>query len=276
MTDYGRDRLWRWQTVGGMTDCGATVISEHYKRHFLFTLHNYLIIILLSLYVALRDMKDLSFIVWQNPFNYHQMSNSTSPPSYSEVSTPASQSVDYPFTLQSNYPTTYHDYSVGGLDDPMSNSWTADELEPAMTATSPVRHPGQQQQSAPPVPDAVINMASKVSSDKKPFAYVADVNDIRQQRDRVRRRSASNLSSPVKHFELKIIRNQLSLCWKFDNCEVCGFVGCADSRCLLCRATNTCSTCLSSKRNLQLVCMAAHLPLWRRRALRLRRVTRQW
>jgi hypothetical protein len=32
-------------------------------------------------------------------------------------------------------------------------------------------------------------MAAKSGSDKKPFAYVADVNDIREQRDRVRKRS---------------------------------------------------------------------------------------
>jgi len=49
---------------------------------------------------------------------------------------------------------------------------------------------------APPVvPDAVLNMAAKGPQDKKPFAYVADVNDIREQRDRVRKRFVCQYSS---------------------------------------------------------------------------------
>ena len=44
------------------------------------------------------------------------------------------------------------------------------------------------------MPDAVINMAAKVGSDKKPFAYI-DINDIRQQRDRVRRKYVSPVFS---------------------------------------------------------------------------------
>jgi len=103
---------------------------------------------------------------------------------------------DYPFTMHqypaTQYPSTGYEYS----DDPMTNSWTAED---EMEQTSPPsraslhqhgahHHQQQQQQQGPAVPDAVINMAAKVSSDKKPFAYIADVNDIRQQRDRVRRK----------------------------------------------------------------------------------------
>jgi len=75
----------------------------------------------------------------------------------------------------------------------MTNSWSAAAAdEPEASPSSPSRQhqrqQQQQQQQQPAVPDAVINMAAKVGSDKKPFAYVADVNDIRQQRDRVRRK----------------------------------------------------------------------------------------
>ena len=38
------------------------------------------------------------------------------------------------------------------------------------------------------VPDAILNMASKGSPDKKPWAYAPDMNSIQQQRERVRRR----------------------------------------------------------------------------------------
>ena len=114
--------------------------------------------------------------VWQSAYEmsntrpYDGMASS----SYSDVG-----SSDYPFTMQ-QYPATTTDYqSVSDLDDPMSNSWIADEQEIS---------PGRPQQQQPAVPDAVINMAAKAGSDKKPFAYIADVNDIRQQRDRVRRR----------------------------------------------------------------------------------------
>ena len=139
-------------------------------------------------------MTGVWYVVWQ-------MSNYSHTPSYGEALTPDSHSQsagtgpsDYPFTMQqyptTNYPSAADDYSLGGLDDPMSNSWIEDEPEPSTSASSPPRHPGQQQQqqSGPVVPDAVINMAAKVGSDKKPFAYIADVNDIRQQRDRVRRK----------------------------------------------------------------------------------------
>jgi len=145
----------------------------------------------------------------QNPFEHHQMSDNTAGSSlgYNEVSSPGTHvttagtnSADYPFTMQLSYPASDYssldqDYTVVGRgDDPMFNSWTADEFESSMTPTSP-SHPSsqQQQQPGPPVPDAVINMAAKVGSDKKPFAYVADVNDIRQQRERVRRKYASLL-----------------------------------------------------------------------------------
>jgi len=90
----------------------------------------------------------------------------------------------YPAT---NYPAVNYDYPVADQDDPMSNSWTQEEFEePSRTSASPPHQ--QQQQKQPEVPDAVINMAAKVGSDKKPFAYIADVNDIRQQRERVRRK----------------------------------------------------------------------------------------
>jgi len=113
----------------------------------------------------------------------------------SDVGTPDS---DYPFTMQ-QYPPATHNYSIGGQDEPMTNSWTADELERSTSPPSHAshKHPRQQQHQQPVVPDAVINMAAKVGSDKKPFAYVADMNDIRQQRDRVRRKLAPPNSSPT-------------------------------------------------------------------------------
>lgn len=48
----------------------------------------------------------------------------------------------------------------------------------------------QQKANASPqrIPDAVLNMAAKGGSDKKPFSYVADVNDIKEHRDRVRKK----------------------------------------------------------------------------------------
>ena len=123
------------------------------------------------------------------------MSNDAYTPSYSDVSMPDSQSaINYPFMMQpypaTNFPSSIDDYPIGGLDDPMSNSWTADEPEPSVTSPPrpAPRQQQQQQQSAPVMPDAVLNMAAKVGSDKKPFAYIADVNDIRQQRDKVRRK----------------------------------------------------------------------------------------
>ena len=105
---------------------------------------------------------------------------------------------DYPFTMQQYPPTDItHDYPP---DESLTNSWTqlaaTDEghepsssppARPVSTSSRPHHHQ-QQQQQQPAVPDAVINMAAKVSSDKKPFAYIADVNDIRQQRERVRRK----------------------------------------------------------------------------------------
>ena len=149
----------------------------------------------------------MSCILCQNTFDMrHQTSNNPTMPSYTPQATvdypsytPQTQSAtaDYPFTMQqypaTNYPSTMHDYSIASQDDVMANSWTADDLEPSRVSTSPPAHPPhqQQQQQQPPVPDAVINVAAKVGSDKKPFAYIADVNDIRQQRDRVRRKYAS-------------------------------------------------------------------------------------
>ena len=40
----------------------------------------------------------------------------------------------------------------------------------------------------PAIPDAVLNMAAKGGSDKKPFAYAADMDEIKQHRDKVRRK----------------------------------------------------------------------------------------
>jgi len=49
----------------------------------------------------------------------------------------------------------------------------------------------QQQQQQQHIPDAVLNMAARGPADKKPFTYVADVNDIKEQRDRVRKKGPS-------------------------------------------------------------------------------------
>lgn len=100
--------------------------------------------------------------------------------------------------------------------DPMTNSWTASAAdEPEPSASPPRQHQRQQQQQQQPVmPDAVINMAAKVGSDKKPFAYIADVNDIRQQRDRVRRKYARLL--------IRILRILKS----FTNSRSPGYWGC--------------------------------------------------
>lgn len=123
-------------------------------------------------------------------------------PGYSDAST---ASTDYPFTMQPSYPTsgyTSDALDVSLHDDPMANSWTADDLQEAVSPSSPPAS-SQQQQSQPQqpaMPDAVLNMASKVGSDKKPFAYVADVNDIRQQRDRVRRKCVM-FNHPATHAE---------------------------------------------------------------------------
>lgn len=40
----------------------------------------------------------------------------------------------------------------------------------------------------PAIPDAVLNMASKGQPDKKPFAYAADMNEIKEHREKVRRK----------------------------------------------------------------------------------------
>ena len=131
-------------------------------------------------------------------------------PSYTPASQPATATpTDYPFAMQS-YPATNYlpaadDYPLAGPDDSMYNSWTQDELESSMTSASPPRQ--QQQQSAPVVPDAVINMAAKVGSDKQPFAYIANVNDIRQQRDRVRRKYVATHNS---NFVIILSLNRLS------------------------------------------------------------------
>jgi len=106
---------------------------------------------------------------------------------------------DYPFTMQQQYPTANYPSSLPddySLDDLMTNSWAADETDtPDAVKTSPPRPPQHHhQQQQPAMPDAVINMAAKVGSDKKPFAYI-DINDIRQQRDRVRRKYVSPVFS---------------------------------------------------------------------------------
>jgi len=170
-------------------------------------------------------MKDVSYIIWQKPFDDYERSNYTNTPSYAEVGNAghASQS-DYPFTMQSypatNYPDTAHDYDV------MSNSWTGDELGPA-TSPSPPRQTHrhqqqQQQQSTPVIPDAIINMAAKVGSDKKPFAYVADVNDIRQQRDRVRRKYVIITSLFLRQsWSSNVIGRSVILSFRLSFCRSC-------------------------------------------------------
>ena len=65
------------------------------------------------------------------------------------------------------------------------NSQTQDPAVSGHGATQPSGR------TPPVVPDAILNMAAKGPQDKKPFAYVADVNDIREQRDRVRKRFQS-------------------------------------------------------------------------------------
>ena len=88
-------------------------------------------------------------------------------------------------SMTSSYDATEPDfYSTGigggGLDD--YGGTTSPEAAVYGAPTSPpVR-------AQPVVPDAVLNMAAKGPKDKQPFAYVADVNDIREQRDRVRKR----------------------------------------------------------------------------------------
>lgn len=100
---------------------------------------------------------------------------------------------DYPFASDSTYQTYTNggppDYShldtelqQGNIDLYDSTLTGYDQQQQA--STRDVRQSPQ-----PQVPDAVINMAARAGKDKKPFAYVADVNDIREQRDRVRKRN---------------------------------------------------------------------------------------
>jgi hypothetical protein len=114
---------------------------------------------------------------------------------------PMQPTSEYPFASDSTY-TPY--YTNGGASTVANDDLTglADYYSGAATDNSPSSYSSSHQQPSsagggravaqspqPQVPDAVINMASRVGKDKKPFAYVADVNDIQAQRDRVRKRA---------------------------------------------------------------------------------------
>lgn len=111
------------------------------------------------------------------------------PKSYEDTSTDYSSSA-YPF----GEPSTYSNDSGFGQGSPVSNgqqtyggyggdydfnsSYSADATQTPQKATnSPQR-----------MPDAILNMAAKGEGDKKPFSYIADVNAIKEQRDRVRKK----------------------------------------------------------------------------------------
>ncbi len=87
------------------------------------------------------------------------------------------------------------DYSYGSPKSPISpyNAY------PGPTSPmSPGISPGGPPQRAPPLPkpapqqhvmpDAVLNMAARGAPDKKPWSYAPDINTIKEQRDKVRRR----------------------------------------------------------------------------------------
>lgn len=59
----------------------------------------------------------------------------------------------------------------------------------------------QQKTNAGPqrIPDAVLNMAAKGGNDKKPFSYIADVNDIKEHRDRVRKKTPVSSMPKYQH-----------------------------------------------------------------------------
>jgi len=56
---------------------------------------------------------------------------------------------------------------------------------------SPITPPAPRPQ--PVIPDAVLNMAAKGEPDKKPWSYAPDMESIKEQRDKVRRRSVGRL-----------------------------------------------------------------------------------
>lgn len=113
------------------------------------------------------------------------------PRSYEETPAESYSSSSYPF----GEPSTYSNDSGFGQGSPISNgqqqqtyggggygdydfdSTEANQTPQKTTPQSPQR-----------MPDAILNMAAKGEGDKKPFSYIADVNAIKEQRDRVRKK----------------------------------------------------------------------------------------
>jgi hypothetical protein len=88
-------------------------------------------------------------------------------------------------------------YTTGHGNNDSSYYGTSQNADPAASSYASATSPPIKAQ--PVVPDAILNMAAKGPQDKKPFAYVADVNDIREQRDRVRKRFVHRRGFVVLH-----------------------------------------------------------------------------
>ena len=89
---------------------------------------------------------------------------------------PLTNTYSSPTTPGSSQPTPTSPYSPYSPAQGSSGS-------PSYPTSNKVPARDQQQ-----VPDAIVNMASKGSPDKKPWAYAPDMNSIQQQREKVRRR----------------------------------------------------------------------------------------
>ena len=120
-----------------------------------------------------EQLSNMSTNNYQQPnYNYDTDSSYNSPPAPG-----APGPYKAPGSAPGSTPTSpYSPYPAGNT----SNVPQAPPM-PVPGAKVPAR---DQQQ----VPDAILNMASKGSPDKKPWAYAPDMNSIQQQRERVRRR----------------------------------------------------------------------------------------
>lgn len=109
---------------------------------------------------------------------FNNSSGGYSQPSHNAPQSPGSGGYNYGTGEMSN--------GQGGYGGNYSNYNGQDNYGASPSARQPSQ-PYQQQEQPPAVPDAVLNMAAKGPADKKPFAYVADVNDIKEQREKVKK-----------------------------------------------------------------------------------------